>query len=62
MREELYKKFGPLLLDAIVHIIKDEINLLRSQHGLSERTDEQIINAISDRLSTMTPYSWMNKV
>jgi len=61
-REELYQKFGPMLLEAIVLIIRDEINILRGQHGLPERTNEQIINAISDKLSSLTTYRWMDEI
>jgi hypothetical protein len=60
-REELYHAFGPMLIEAIVLIIKDEINLLRQQHGLSERTDKQLINAIKNRLDSLPRYDWMNR-
>jgi len=58
-REELYHKFGPLLLDAVTQIIKDEMNLLRSEVGLPPRTNTQLINAISDKLESMPLYVWM---
>jgi len=60
-REEIYIKFGPLLVEAIVLVIKDEINILRTQAGLSERTNEQIINAVSEKINTLEKYEWMNK-
>jgi len=59
-REELYRAFGPQLLEAIVVIIKDEINLLRQQAGLPERTNQQIINAIKNKLDSLELYDWMN--
>ncbi len=59
-REELYKKFGPMLMEAVVLVIKDEINLLRAFAGLQERTNQQIINAVSNKLSTLTKYDWMD--
>jgi len=58
-RDELYERFGPLLIEAIVLIIKDEINLLRQQHDLSERTNQQIIDTISNKLSILSEYDWM---
>ena len=61
-RDELYEKFGPMLIEAIILIIKDEINLLRQQHGLPERTNEQIIQTISNRLDSLSKYNWMNEV
>lgn len=61
IREELFRRFGPLLIEALVLIIKDEINILRTQAGLPERTNEQIINAISNKLNTLELYPWMQK-
>ena len=58
-REELYRKFGPILIDAIVQIIKDEINILRVKAGLSERTNQQLITAIDNKLKTIPLYPWM---
>jgi len=60
-REELYKSFGPVLLEAIVLIIKEDINLLRVEHGLPERTNEQIMNAIKLKLDALSVYDWMNE-
>ena len=60
IREELYRKFGPLLVEAIVLIIKDEINILRVNAGLPERTNEQILVAVNNKLSSLPQYSWMN--
>lgn len=59
-REDLYKMFGPILLEAIVLIIKDEINVLRTQASLPERTNQQIIDAIETKLETLTKYNWMD--
>jgi len=58
-KEELYIQFGPMLIDAIVDIIKDEINLLRVEAGLPERTGTQLIDAINAKLESMEKYSWM---
>ena len=60
-REELYRKFGPKLIEAIVLIIKDEINILRAEHGLPARTNQQIMNAIDNKLDTISDYEWMNE-
>jgi len=53
--------FGPLLLEAIVLCAKDEINILRVELGLSERTNEQIRASLENKLSTLSKYDWMNK-
>lgn len=61
-REQLYIKFGPVLLEVIVIIIKDEINLLRVQAGLPERTGQQMRDSISDKLDVTSTYAWMEEV
>lgn len=58
-REELYQRFGPMLIEAIVIITKNEINLLRIQLGLPERTNQQLIDAIENRLLQLEKYNWM---
>lgn len=58
-RDNLYRKFGPMLLEAVVMVIKDEINLLRTEHGLPERTNTQLVNAIETKLSEIKKYEWM---
>ena len=51
-----HNSFNRKLIEAIVLIVKDEINLLRAQHGLVERTNQQIMNAITDKLSSLSDY------
>lgn len=60
-REELYRMFGPKLLEAIVLIIKDEVNLLRAEHSLPARTDQDIIDALENKLSNILDYDWMDE-
>ncbi len=59
-REELYKKFGPLLFEAITRVILDEINLLRNQAGLPERDLVQVSSAVETKLNQLDKYDWMN--
>ena len=59
-REELYQKFGPKLLEALVLVVKDEINILRVEAGLEERTGAQIVNALSSKLDGLSNYEWMD--
>ena len=58
-REKLYQKFGPLLVEAIVLVIKDEINLLRTEAGLQERTNQQLLDAVDTKLSGLSIPDWM---
>lgn len=58
-RDELYGKFGPVLLEAIVGITLNEINVLRTAAGLPLRTKQQINDAIENELSQLPEYDWM---
>lgn len=58
-RDELFRKFGPLQIEAICRLFKDEINILRSLHGLPPRTDEQFYDQITNHYGDLEPYDWM---
>jgi hypothetical protein len=60
-REEIFRKFGPLLIEALALVIKDEINVLRTKIELPERTNKQIQTAISAKLESLSNYDWMNE-
>lgn len=53
------QKFGPILLEALALVVLDEINILRQQLGLQTRTKQQLIDQISNHISTLPPYDWM---
>ena len=59
-REELHKRFGPLLLEAAELVNKDEINILRQHLGLPERTGQQALDAIENKLNQLSEYEWMH--
>ena len=60
-RDGLHQKFGPILIEAITLIVKDEINILRAEAGLPERTNQQIMDAIETKLGALNPYAWMSE-
>ena len=60
-RENLYRKFGPMIVEAIVLVIKDEINLIRAELNLPKRTDAQLMNAIETKLNGLELYNWMSE-
>lgn len=60
-RSELYKCFGPKLMEALTLVVKDEINLIRISLVLSERSNEQIRTALENKLGLMTDYDWMSE-
>jgi hypothetical protein len=58
-REELYHKWGPILLDAITQVMLSEINILREEAGLLPRSGQQLIDAVANKLETIPEYDWM---
>lgn len=53
--EVFEERFGHVVLKAIVLVLRDEINLLRAQHGLPDRTNEQIITALTAKYDSLIP-------
>ncbi len=60
-REQLYRQFGPKLTEAVVRVMIDEINILRTQHGLNERTKTQAIYSVQSELDALQNYDWMSE-
>ncbi len=58
-REELYRRFGPKLIDALAQVMLDEINILREEVTLPEREPQQMIAAIANELENIPDYDWM---
>ena len=58
-RDELFRKFGPILLEGCLMIIFEEINALRFHLGLPLRTKQQFLDQINNHTSTLEPYDWM---
>jgi hypothetical protein len=56
-REGLYHLFGAKMMEAVILVIKDEINILRVKAGLPERTDEQVRQAITTKIDNMPKYN-----
>ena len=61
IRDEAYRRFGPKLIEAIVRKIVDEINLLRVEAGLAQRTQQQVIDALIDEYQSLSDYDWMGE-
>ena len=60
-RDKLYRAFGPKLIEALARVITDEINILRNQHGLTSRTKEQVVNAITSKYQEIPDYDWQDE-
>lgn len=60
-RDELYQKFGPILLEAVCLCLLDNINELRKEQGMKEITEQDIIDNLNNHLSKLQPYDWMQE-
>lgn len=60
-RDELFARFGPLLLEAVVVDLFENIRTLRHATGQPERTLEDFLTEIADRLDALEPYPWMQE-
>lgn len=60
-RNELYRAFGPKLIEAFADLVLDEINALRNIAGLNERTKQQMADALKSKLDLTEDYTWMNE-
>ena len=60
-RDELFQKFGPILLEAFMLMTLGAINALRVKAGLAPYTEAQALHEINNHLSTLTLYDWMGK-
>jgi hypothetical protein len=58
-RDTLYRKFGPLIIDAIMVLVFQEINSLRTKVGLTPYTSQQAIDALQSKLELLSKYDWM---
>ena len=60
-RDEAYQRFGPVLLEAVVRKLVDEINILRSEIDLPQRTQQQVIDALTEEYQSLPDYDWMGE-
>lgn len=51
--------FGPLLLEAFVYLLLDEINVLRNEQGMPQITITDLFTGIANHISHLTEYDWM---
>lgn len=58
-RDELFRKFGPLLLEAIVDFLLDNVNTLRRNQGMPEITKDEYLQLLLNHITELEPYDWM---
>ena len=57
-RDRYYGKFGPRAIEAIVNTVLAEINRLRTNAGLQERTKEQMLDALEEEHASLPSYDF----
>ncbi len=61
-RDDLYRKFGPVLIEAIVLVTLEEVNRVRTALSLPPVTDDALMDAIEAKLTAAQKYSWPDAV
>lgn len=58
-RDEAYQRFGPLLLEALIDSMLEEVNELRALLNLPTRTKEGFLGRSNNNQNHLDPYDWM---
>ena len=59
-RDDLFRQFGPLLIEAIVDFVLDNVNALRKEQGMPEISKDDYLDLLSNHVSELPPYDWMS--
>lgn len=59
LRDEVFHRFGPRLMEAIVDFLLDEVNTLRRNQGMPEITKDEYLTLLNNHASTLPKYDWM---
>ncbi len=60
LRDSIYEQFGPLILEALVDNLLEEINELRTALGKPPRTKEGFLGSTNNHLDHLPEYNWMS--
>lgn len=60
-RDELFRQFGPLLMEAITDFLLDNVNALRQKQGMPEITKDKYLTLLSNHITELPPYEWMQE-
>ncbi|MBW1996366.1 MAG: hypothetical protein JRJ29_00235 [Deltaproteobacteria bacterium] len=61
IREEVYERWGPMLLEAIVRLLVNEINILRQKVGLPPRTMAQVLAAVLNEYNSLEEFDFVKE-
>jgi len=59
-RDELYRKFGPKLLEATTDFLLDNVNALRKEQGMPEIPKDDYLSLLSNHITELPDYDWMS--
>jgi len=60
-RDDLFRKFGPLLTEAFMILIYEEVNRIRRHVGMPEITKQDVLDQLNNYLSELEPYEWTHQ-
>lgn len=60
-RDGLFKKFGPILLEATVITILELVNESRRARGWPDITLQDFYDKVNNHITQLVPYDWMGK-
>lgn len=61
LRDEVFRKFGPLLLEAITDFLLDNVNTLRLEQGMPKITKDEYLTQLLNHVTELEPYDWMTQ-
>lgn len=61
LRDTVYQKFGPLLLESLIDNLLEEVNELRTGAGLPPRPKAAFLGSAHNSLAHLTDYDWMDQ-
>ena len=60
-RNDIYKQFGPMLLEAQMLVLLEQINQLRKEHSMPEITEQDLLNSLNNRLPELELYPFLQE-
>ena len=61
-REEVFDKFGPLALEAMLEVFLSELNEVRSLAGLPSVSKQKLYDSMEDKHRVLEKYDWMKEI
>ena len=58
-RDDIFRKFGPILVEAACWVLLDFQNELRQEQGMPLLTMDDVLQKLENHLTELEPYDWM---